>query len=230
MVVVAAVLSMTVFFNIEHIEVEGNARYTASQIIEAGGVMQGQNLIRTDKKQIVNGITSKLPYTLTVEVKRKLPSTLKITVTETKAAMYTIFNDKAVLLDNNLKVLELLSEVNDSSLTLLSGAVVTEAVAGYTAQFEGEVISSLSPLMEAVQKHLDGGALNEINMANLKDIVLYYDDRRLTIYIGSTDNIFNKLAMAAHIISVNPKTEVANIDVENIERAIYQPVTLNAAN
>lgn len=229
-VVVAAVLSMTVFFNIENIEVEGCSKYTAQQIIEAGGVMEGQNLIRLDKGRIADGITSGLPYVLEVEINRRLPSTLVITVTETSARMYAMAGERAALLDSTLKVLELVDDVSDISLTFLSGVTLADAEAGYPAQFEGDVSTPLTSLIEAVDKHLNPSALGEINLANLNDIVLTYDNRRLTIYIGSTDNIMNKLAMAAHIISQNPKSEVANIDVENVERAIYQPVTLNASN
>ena len=229
-VVVAAVLSMTVFFNIENIEVAGCSKYTAQQIIEAGGVMEGQNLIRLDKGRIADGITSGLPYVLEVEINRRLPSTLVITVTETSARMYAMAGERAALLDSTLKVLELVDDVSDISLTFLSGVTLADAEAGYPAQFEGDVSTPLTSLIEAVDKHLDPSALGEINLANLNDIVLTYDNRRLTIYIGSTDNIMNKLAMAAHIISQNPKSEVANIDVENVERAIYQPVTLNASN
>ena len=127
-------------------------------------------------------------------------------------------------------MLELVDDVSDISLTFLSGVTLADAEAGYPAQFEGDVSTPLTSLIEAVDKHLDPSALGEFNLANLNDIVLTYDNRRLTIYIGSTDNIMNKLAMAAHIISQNPKSEVANIDVENVERAIYQPVTLNASN
>ena len=229
-VVVAAVLSMTVFFNIENIEVEGCYKYTAQQIIEAGVVMEGQNLIRLDKGKIADGITSGLPYVLEVEINRRLPSTLVITVTETTARMYAMAGERAALMDSTLKVLELVDDVSDISLTFLSGVTLVDAAAGYPAQFDGNVSTPLTNLMAAVDKHLDPSALGEINLSNLNDIVLTYDNRRLTIYIGNTDNIMNKLAMAAHIISQNPKSEVANIDVENIERAIYQPITLNASN
>ena len=47
-IIVLAVLSNTVLFNCTSIEVEGNSRYTAEQIIAPSGLETGQNLLHID--------------------------------------------------------------------------------------------------------------------------------------------------------------------------------------
>jgi cell division septal protein FtsQ len=53
---------ISVFFKISHIEVKGNTRYTAEEIISASSLQQGDSLFFVNSFRITNQIFSALPY------------------------------------------------------------------------------------------------------------------------------------------------------------------------
>ena len=81
-VVAAVVLSMVLFFRVRSVEVTGSAYYTADEIRAACGVAQGDNLLTLSRARIAGNIMAELPYVSTVQVTRRLPDTLELTVTE----------------------------------------------------------------------------------------------------------------------------------------------------
>ena len=84
-VIVALTLGATVFFQVETVVVSGNSRYTQGEVVEASGIQIGDNLYRLNKIQISQQLLQTLPYLETVSIRRSLPSTLVIQVTEWQA-------------------------------------------------------------------------------------------------------------------------------------------------
>ena len=75
-------LSLTVFFNIKKIEITGTDLYTDEQIIQIAGISDKDNLFRIDTNQMKTDILSSFPYLEDVTIKRKFPSTLKLTAVQ----------------------------------------------------------------------------------------------------------------------------------------------------
>lgn len=100
-----AILSMTVFFNAETIEVEGNTRYSADEILEIGGLKIGQNLFRLDKFEVIDQMKT-LPYIKDVTIRRKLPNTLKIDIIENQPVVWVECMGQAALMNEEYRVLE----------------------------------------------------------------------------------------------------------------------------
>lgn len=88
-VVVIAVVIVSgciVFFKVNQFEVEGNQRYSTEEIAKASGVSKGDNLFLVNKTETARKLLDELAYVRSVNIKRKLPDTLVITVAETDAA------------------------------------------------------------------------------------------------------------------------------------------------
>ena len=75
-----------VFFHVNTMEVEGNVRYTAQEIIDASGVKTGDNLIALPASRVSASIRVQLPYVEGVSLQRAYPDRLIIRVTERVAA------------------------------------------------------------------------------------------------------------------------------------------------
>ena len=58
---VALTAGATVFFRVEHIIVDGNARYTQEEVVAASGIQLGDNLYGLNKLKIDSGIRAALP-------------------------------------------------------------------------------------------------------------------------------------------------------------------------
>jgi len=102
----ALVLGATVFFQVEHIVVAGNSRYSQQAVINATGIDFGDNLFSVSKNQVSQNIRRRLPYVQAVQVLRRLPNTVAITVTESAAAAKLEGEKESWLINTSGKLLE----------------------------------------------------------------------------------------------------------------------------
>ena len=93
--VVAMTAGVTVFFRVESVVVTGNQRYTQEEIVAATGIQMGDNLFGLNKNQIDQRLRQSLPYIGDVLIRRSLPSTILITVTEWDAVAQIAAPDQA---------------------------------------------------------------------------------------------------------------------------------------
>lgn len=86
LVAAAVVLACVVFFRVNSVEVSGNVRYTAEEIIEASGIGMGDNLVGLSRSRVSAAICTKLPYVENVTIKKVLPDGVALKVSERVAA------------------------------------------------------------------------------------------------------------------------------------------------
>lgn len=82
----AVFFGATVFFQVGEITVSGNSHYDQERVIQASGIQLGDNLYRMNKFEVRDAILEELPYVEDVLIRRSLPDTIVITVTEWTAA------------------------------------------------------------------------------------------------------------------------------------------------
>lgn len=120
-VIVGIVLSLTVFFNITKIEVEGNSIYTEKEIIAASGIDVGDNLFLVSRNSARTSILEKLPFAGSAEFSNKLPGTIKIKVNDTAVKCAIETDDGYVLINEDGKVLgsvKTLEELYENSVKI----------------------------------------------------------------------------------------------------------------
>ncbi len=81
-VVLALLFGMSIFFKVKTVTVTGNKKYTAWDVWEASGILEGENLLTISEPRISNNIKSALPYVDYIRVGIKLPDTVKIEIVE----------------------------------------------------------------------------------------------------------------------------------------------------
>lgn len=147
----ALVLGATVFFQVEHIVVTGNSRYTQQAVINATGIDLGDNLFGVSKTQVSQNIRRRLPYVQAVQVLRRLPNTVSITVTESAAAAQ-LEGEGGWLINASGKLLEQADSeqvLTVTGLTPLAPAAGTHLVTDEAAAFKRE---SLLGLLQALEE------------------------------------------------------------------------------
>lgn len=117
-------------FNIKTIAVDNSSHFTAAQVEKMAGLKKGMNLFDAamgsyEKRLMEN------PYVEDAKVKRKLPSGVKISLTERQETAVIQMDKKFILLDNNGIVLETADK--EPQLTMLAGFTVKDAKEGETA-------------------------------------------------------------------------------------------------
>lgn len=81
-VVIALLLSVSVFFKVENVQVSGMNKYEAHAIMEASGIRNGENLITLSRAKAAGKIMKALPYVKSVRIGIKLPDTVIISIEE----------------------------------------------------------------------------------------------------------------------------------------------------
>lgn len=102
---VCAGLSMTPFFNVKGYEVDGNSYYTYDEILVMGDCKTGGNMFWDVSTGDIKKRLSKDAYMAKVKVKRILPDTIKIELTERKQKAAVVYGDNYVVIDDENIVL-----------------------------------------------------------------------------------------------------------------------------
>ena len=89
----AMTMGATVFFQVEQVEVSGNARYTQEEIVACTGIRPGDNLFRMNKFAIQDHVLEEMPYLESILIRRKLPNTITVTVEEWGAVAQIMPNE-----------------------------------------------------------------------------------------------------------------------------------------
>lgn len=204
-VIVLAVLSNTVLFNCNSIEVEGNSRYTVEQILAPSGLEVGQNLLHINTAQAEKRISAALNYIDMVEVSKVFPTKIKITVKEAEKWFLVSQDGVTAAVSRMGRIVELGSEsglptvVGYEAEELIPGAALTSAESGKTSL-------PLQLLEKAESCGITGITL--IDLTDRFDISIECGDN-ITLEIGGIADIDSKLAVGAEVL----KYENANVTI-----------------
>lgn len=221
LVTAVTIASLTVFFNINEIIVNGNSSYTSEDIVIASGIKAGQNMFRINKFKIQEEIEQKLPYISRVNISRKLPTTLIINVTPAQEYAFIKLGTGYIVIDENFKSLNQLSALEEGKLEI-KNTTLKEYTPGNEVVFEKEdkkeLIKEITEAFEAAQI-LD--KISYIDVEKSYDIVIGYENR-IDCKLGNTDKLEIKIMMIKNVIAANPVTDKAVIDVTNPDRTYYR--------
>ncbi len=210
--IVGTVLALTLFFNINTIKVTGDTVYAATNIIEVSEVAEGDNLIFLSEKKINEKITKELAYVSSVNIKRRLPSTLEIVITKANPYMAIMSDGYYTLLDNSGKVLEQGLETVGDNIIIVNLGEIESAKLGETIVLKNEKIhSKIKDLIDELE-NLNFKEITNIDLSDIHNIKVVYQGR-ITLELGETskDALGSKLALGQ-----------AAIEKQNEENELYR--------
>lgn len=219
-----AILVSMLFFKVDEITAEGISKYTEEEIVGVCGIEYETSMFSLNQEEINSVICDTLPYVKQVEVGRKFPGTVVLTVTETHPVAAIQSGSVFVLVDADSKILDLSSDRN--GLPIYTGVAITsDTTPGLYAQYESEDSSELiKTLSEAFENN---GMLSEISLVNIEkryDISFEYNGN-ITCIISDVSNLETKMGMIKAIAAENSKTIKAVIDASDPDRVYYRPIT-----
>lgn len=226
-IVVAAVFGVTVFFQVNTFEIHGVENYSEDAVIIASGIELGQSILLVDKSKVASRINTRLPYVQSVQIERRLPGTVVITVTEGKAAASVRSEyDEFWLIDDKGKLMEQVNEDRAASVTQISGVSALLPVAGDQIRLSQEDQQRLDVALELLQQ-LERYDLAErivsIDVTQLYNIVMYYTDQ-FEIQLGSTEELDYKIKYLAYALeSLDGKSGLIDLTFDQDRIARFLP-------
>jgi len=244
-VLAAAAYGFIEGFRITGFEVRGKTRYSASQVIEAAGIAEGRNIFFRGRDSAQAVLCKKLPYIGKAEIERKLPGTLVINVSETKAYCAMKTGSGLLLLDRGAKALERKASGSQGKLPVLLCAAPSQASPGSVIVFKapaenttqaGDSVTQPSAFNDtllcyfAVIKAIDESGIKgitQIDLRDLMDVKLQYQSR-ITIVIGQPDRMTRRLQLAVETLAIQDAkspSQKGTLDVSISKNAIFRPET-----
>ena len=190
------VLSITVLFRTQTITIKGNEIYSTKEISAVLPIQKNKNMFLTDISAAEEKLEENLPYIYDAQIKRKLPSTIVVSITETPQ-VYAIRNkDKSyTMLDDNFKVIETKAAKRPKKSIRIKKAELLTAVPGKKAEFsDKKVMECLTELIQAA-KAVELEKMSALYSVDINNNYIVYDSR-ITIKLGTTDNLEDKLYSA----------------------------------
>lgn len=190
---VGLVLVFSLFFKINTVTISGDKVYSQKMVTEKSGIVIGENLFKVNEAKLSEKLSKDLPYIKSVTVERKLPDTIIINVKAAKEVAAVTTKKGFVLLDETGKVLDKNASILKENVAVVKNVKLKEYIEGEKVVLtDDKKTETLIKVFEAI-KNTDIQLLTEIDLKNVNDIKIKYDDR-ITFAVGSTTNIETKLA------------------------------------
>lgn len=222
LVIASVIFALTApIFNIAKIEVTGNSKVQEENIKSLSGLKIGENIFKFNSSVISN--IKENAYIENVEVKRALPDTVKIKVTEREVKYQINLINSYVYIDKYGYILEKSAE--KKAVPTIVGLKITEDDLMKKTRLEGKDIETLNKILKITEAakiiNIDN-IITEINTENDTDYVLYIESEAKTIYIGDTTNLTNKMLYIQKILQ-NEKGKSGKVFVNKDMTTGFKP-------
>ena len=196
---IVLVLCLTVFFKITTVEINGVTLYRDEQILGVGGIVNDENLVRTDTKLIKQRLEENLVFIESAQVEKKYPSTLIITVTEAEKAADIVVDNTFCTVSRTGRVLEVGKPAATGGIPVIRGFELKTKNPGDKMESSD---SGKLKIYNDLMKILDDIGMNkitEIDLSSRSGITILYDGR-ITLEIGSSVDLDYKLSYFKAVI------------------------------
>lgn len=210
----------TPMFNITNIEVTGNEKNSVDTYVSLTKIeLNSTNIFEITKNKITKNIKEN-QYVESVQIKRKLPSTLEINVTERKVSYQAEYNDNYIYLDKQGYVLELNEKKKDT--IIIEGLETTKGAITEGQRLNNEDLFKLDTVLKLVNCCKYNSIQNEITSINVSDTNNYaikFDNGEKTAYIGNNTKLNEKVLSLKQVLEkeVGNKGEIF-VDENALER------------
>ena len=206
LIAICVVLSLTVFFKIDEINIEGNTRYELAEIEEASMISKGDNLLLCNTAEGAEKIVNTFPYIESVEIEKKLFNKINIKVNEAKPSLVIESGGKYIVLAKNGKIVEINDKKTYNDVPTVLGAELNDVKLCSQIKYKDENIKKyLERIIELIAQY----GIKNIRTIDMTDKagILLVRENGFKVNIGNFENLDYKLKTAANILSENVKDD-----------------------
>lgn len=225
-VVIMLILSSRIF-NIQNINVVNNSIISAEEIINLSKIGVGENIFKIRKSSAIEAIKENA-YIESVEISRKLPNTLEISVKERIRKYVLQFADSYVYINNQGYMLEISTEKLDLPIITGFKTDLSNIKAGDRLDVEDlKKLDTVIKIVETANVNNIGNLITKIDISNSKNYIVELASENKSAYLGDCSNLNTRMLLLKTIIEQekgNAGTAYINIDL-NTGRVYFRPST-----
>ncbi len=187
-------------FNINDINVINNVTIPSDTIVSLSELKPGENIFKFYKGNVIDKIKEN-PYVESVEIHRKLPSTIEIDVTERVATYNVDYMGKYAYINTQGYILE----ISDDSrgMPVIQGATTREDDIVPGNRLNEEDLRRLEVVIRIMNAAKDAGLDGQVTSIDISDeneYSIYLNDEKKTVHLGDASNLSNKMLYVQAII------------------------------
>ncbi len=198
-IIIGAILSLTVLFKTEKIDIEGDVYYDDEQIIAFSNVALQQNIFLGAWNSTPEEIVKNLPYVERAEIGFAIPDTITIKIKDAVPTYVVKDGNGYLVVSSKGRILDTAAE-NFDNLILLNCGEIKNKSKGQYIDFGDD---SVPEILDSVAKSFAANGVDKItgfDISDLSSIIINYDGR-IDINIGLPEDIDYKIKTAFTIIN-----------------------------
>lgn len=187
-------------FLIKKVNVTGGDLITKDIINEKVKQIKGQNIFFVKSSEVEKLLKSD-PYVDKSTIKRKLPSTLEVNVTEKNVGYYVKIGDNYDIISSDLVLLEKVNKLKTEDLIQITGLNGTNNKLGeayVNTKGDKRLEDFLVNLYEIKKANKTDNKITMVNVANINKIKIYFKD--VEVKVGNGENLVKKMRTALSIL------------------------------
>lgn len=202
------------FFDISKIICEGQGDLPYEQILKESGLTEGQNIFKARVREAEEKLALN-PEIEKAEVQRVFPNQIKIKIERAVPTACVENEKKFLIIDPKGNIIRVIEDQDDElvkTLIRIKGVQIASVEPGKCFAANGDVrAGSLYDCLEILKKNGMIGKSNVLDMSDLSDIKLEYENR-LDILLGNYSEVEYKLKFVKKVIeeqlSVHEKAQI----------------------
>lgn len=180
-------------FNITEIKVEGNNRVLDEEIISLSQIIIGENIYKLNKNNVVNNIKQNA-YIESVDIKRKFPTILEITIKERQATYMLEYVNSYAYINNQGYMLEITDQKIERPVIVGVSTSSDNIKTGNRLVEEDLVkLESVLKIMEAATSNEIERLITKIDISDKSNFVLYMEAEGKTVRLGDINDMSTKM-------------------------------------
>ena len=234
--VTGVVLSLTVFFNIETIEISGREVYTSEDVLPLLDAGVGDNLLRINTGAMEEKLLECLPQADQVRVRRNFPSGLTVEITDGQPSAQLLYRENWYVISQSGRILQKNGAARSGCGVAVVGVSLENAQVGSYVQevqqknweeaaaladAQGEdppeqphELTSLKALFNAM-KAAEFSEINAVDISNEVALTIYWQNR-IEIQLGSFSELEYKLRFVKEILTGEEYGEIIPADAAGV--------------
>jgi len=211
LVTVVIIFARSSFFIVDKINVVGNKKYSANDVIKRTGLVTGQNVFKMLGEKPKNllffrfndselSIYKSMPYIKSVRVRPALPKAISIKIQERTPFAILETKGTSILIDREGYALEIVkaAELKNSYFKII-GISVDSYNLGQEVKFKGRSpLNELTNFCDILLKNDKdsklklSGKITSVNLSEINNMIVNFDDR-ITVKFGDLEDVEYKI-------------------------------------
>ena len=210
-------------FVVRSVDVTGVPEEEAQEIVRAGNVEFGKSIFGADTAKIAAGIAGTGDY-YAVEIEKRLPNRLHITVEQRTPAAMTLFMQSILIMDADGYVISACDSVPDMDLVYVSDLKPSGYKIGAVVQTDEDRLENLRAALHAIAENSAAAYISELNVADSRAIKIIARTRT-NVNLGTRENMSMKIKwMVSALADLESRGEsYGTMDVSSGKSADYRP-------